>query len=130
MPDIPKTDDEWRKKLTDEEYRILREKGTDVPYTGKEILDEKRNGVFTCKGCGKALFPSTAKFESGTGWPSFDQALPDAVQFIPDESFGMKRMEVVCSTCKSHLGHIFDDGPTENGKRYCINSTCLGFEEK
>ncbi|HWO07024.1 MAG TPA: peptide-methionine (R)-S-oxide reductase MsrB [Candidatus Paceibacterota bacterium] len=126
---MPKSEDEWKGKLTDEQYRVLREKGTEAPFSG-EHLHEKRSGTFKCVACGQALFSSNAKFESGTGWPSFDQALPDAVEFRPDDSYGMRRTEVVCSKCKSHLGHIFDDGPTESGKRYCINSVCLGFDSK
>ena len=125
---MPK-DDAWRAKLTEEQYRALREKGTEAPFSGA-LLGEKRSGTFSCAACGAPLFPSDAKFESGTGWPSFDQALPGAVAFIEDDSHGMRRTEVVCANCKSHLGHIFDDGPTESGKRYCINSVCLGFEEK
>lgn len=123
---MPADENAWRARLTSEQYRVLREKGTEAPFSGK-MLAEKRSGTFNCAACGAPLFPSDAKFESGTGWPSFDQALPGAVEFIPDESLAEKRTEVVCANCKSHLGHIFDDGPTENGKRYCINSVCLGF---
>jgi peptide-methionine (R)-S-oxide reductase len=122
-------EEDIKKKLTPDEYRVLREKGTEAPFSGA-LLNEKRNGMFTCKVCGTALFPSTAKFDSGSGWPSFDQALPGAVTLIPDSSHGMNRTEVVCAVCGSHLGHIFDDGPTETGKRYCMNSVCLNFEEK
>jgi len=123
------TDEDLKKKLSDEQYRVLREKGTEAPFSGAH-LNEKREGTFNCAACEKPLFPSTAKFESGTGWPSFDQALSGAVDFIPDDSHDMKRTEVVCANCKSHLGHIFDDGLTASGKRYCINSICLGFSGK
>ncbi len=117
-------ENEIKKKLTSEEYRVLREKGTEAPFSGV-LLNEKRAGTYKCKVCLNPLFPSDAKFESGTGWPSFDQALPGATKLIIDESYGMKRTEVVCVKCGSHLGHVFDDGPTSTGKRYCLNSVCL-----
>ena len=120
-------DDELKKKLTPEEYHVLREKGTEAPFSGK-LLHEERTGMYTCKVCGTALFPSTAKFESGTGWPSFDQALPGAVKEVSDNEFGIERTEIVCARCGSHLGHVFDDGPTPTGKRYCLNSVCLDIE--
>ena len=125
---MPKDDKEWKEKLTPEQYQILREKGTEMPFSGK-LLHEDRNGMFKCAACGQPLFASNAKFDSGTGWPSFDQAIPGAVESIRDTSHGMSRTEVVCSRCKSHLGHVFDDGPTKTGKRYCLNSVCLGFDE-
>lgn len=120
-------EEEIRKKLTPEEYHVLREKGTEAPFTGA-LLHEKRAGTYMCKVCGTALFPSTAKFDSGTGWPSFDEALPGAIKHIDDTSHGMRRTEVVCATCGSHLGHVFDDGPTSTGKRYCMNSVCLALD--
>ncbi len=116
-----------KNKLTTEEYEVLREKGTEAPFSG-ELLHEKRKGMFKCKVCSQELFSSDAKFDSGTGWPSFDTALPGAVKFIQDDSHGMHRTEVVCSKCGSHLGHVFDDGPTKTGKRHCINSVCLEFD--
>lgn len=126
---MPKTDEEWKKVLTPEQYKILREKGTETPFTGK-YLHEKEEGVYTCAACGNSLFPSDAKFDSGTGWPSFDQALPGAIQHERDDSYGMNRTEVLCAKCGSHLGHVFDDGPTDTGKRYCLNSVCLELKEK
>ena len=120
-------EDEIKKKLTPKEYAVLRQKETEDPFSG-ELLYDKRNGTYTCKVCGNALFFSTAKFDSGTGWPSFDQAIPGAVKLKKDTSHGAIRTEVSCSRCDSHLGHVFDDGPTETGKRYCLNSVCLDLE--
>lgn len=120
-------EDVWRSKLTPEQYRILREKGTERPFTGK-YLHSKENGKFACAACGAPLFSSDTKFESGTGWPSFDKALPGAIVYHRDASHGMVRTEVTCANCGSHLGHVFDDGPTDTGKRYCINSVCLNLK--
>ncbi len=124
-----KDENEWKAKLTPEQYRVLREKGTEAPFSGK-LLHVEADGIFRCAACGNALFSSDAKFDSGTGWPSFDQALPGAVKLNEDSSHGMVRTEVVCAVCDSHLGHVFDDGPTKTGKRYCMNSVCLDLEEK
>ncbi|MCR4330683.1 MAG: peptide-methionine (R)-S-oxide reductase MsrB [Patescibacteria group bacterium] len=125
---IPKTEVEWKEVLTESQYEVLRGGGTEAPFTG-ELLKEKRKGMYTCVACGNALFSSEVKFESGTGWPSFTDALPGSVKYISDDSHGMKRTEVVCSKCGSHLGHVFDDGPIEKGgKRHCINSVCLELE--
>ena len=122
-------EDELKNKLTPEEYHVLREKGTEAPFSGK-LLHDDRSGMYTCKVCGSQLFSSQAKFDSGTGWPSFDQALPGSVKEIVDEAdiaagSHHARTEIVCAKCNSHLGHVFDDGPTQTGKRYCLNSVCL-----
>lgn len=126
---MPQSEDEWKQKLSPEQYRILREKGTEAPFTG-EYVHEKADGTYACAACGNPLFASDTKFDSGTGWPSFDQALPGAVETRHDASHGMVRTEITCARCGSHLGHVFDDGPTTTGKRYCINSVCLDLEEK
>ncbi len=125
---IPKTEEEWKKVLTEEQYKILRQKGTEAPFSGK-LLHADKDGVYSCAACGNPLFSSKAKFDSGTGWPSFDEALPGAVKEIKDNSHGMSRTETVCASCGSHLGHVFNDGPTETGKRYCMNSVCLNLKE-
>lgn len=118
---------DWKARLTPEQYRVLREKGTEAPFSG-DLLHEDADGRFACSGCGNMLFSSDAKFDSGTGWPSFEQALPGAVEYHTDTSHGMVRTEVTCAKCGSHLGHVFDDGPGASGKRYCINSVCLKHE--
>lgn len=122
-------EEELKKKLTKEQYHILREKGTEVSFTGKYV-HESKDGMYTCVVCNNQLFSSDAKFDSGTGWPSFDDALHGAVKYVEDGSAGMQRTEIVCAKCGSHLGHVFDDGPTDTGKRYCINSVCLDLEDK
>lgn len=120
---------ELKNKLSVEEYQVLREKGTEAPFSGAYV-HEHAEGTYNCKACGNPLFSSDTKFDSGTGWPSFDKALPGAVTFETDESVGMSRTEVVCANCHSHLGHVFEDGPTESGKRYCMNSVCLDLAPK
>jgi peptide-methionine (R)-S-oxide reductase len=130
MSDMPTTDQEWRVKLDPEQYRVLREAGTELPYTGK-YYKNKTTGSYMCAGCGTELFSSDTKYESGSGWPSFYEALdPTKVEEIQDTSHGMVRTEVRCATCGGHLGHLFDDGPRPTGLRYCINSAALDFEEK
>ena len=123
------TEEEWKKKLKSEQYHILREKGTEMPFTGK-LLHNKENGNYVCAGCGAELFPSDSKFDSGTGWPSFDNANMDNVELKKDFSHGMIRTEAICKKCKGHLGHVFDDGPKTTGKRFCINSCSLDFKRK
>ena len=120
---------ELKKKLTPEQYHILREKGTEAPFSSK-LLDVKGQGMFACAVCGNQLFSSDTKFDSGTGWPSFDQAIPGRVEFHEDQEHGMSRTEVVCAQCGSHLGHVFDDGPATTGKRFCINGACLVHQPK
>ena len=120
------TDAEWRHRLTPEQYHIMREHGTERPGSCA-LLHEKRAGAFTCAGCGQKLFASTLKFESGTGWPSFNDPLPGAVGTSTDRSWGMVRTEVHCANCGSHLGHIFEDGPPPTGLRYCVNGVALDF---
>lgn len=117
------------KELTPEQIRVMKEKGTEAPFSGK-LLHETSDGIYKCANCENPLYSSEAKFDSGTGWPSFDQALPGAVEYIEDDSHGMHRTEVVCAKCKSHLGHVFDDGPTKTGKRFCMNSVCLDLDKK
>ena len=126
---ITKTDEEWKRILTPEQYQILRNHATERPGTCA-LLAEKRPGTFSCAGCGQQLFTNDTKFESGTGWPSFHTPHPGALGINIDRSFGMTRTEVHCSQCGGHLGHVFPDGPPPTGKRYCINGAALNFEPK
>ena len=124
-----KTDDEWRKTLTPEQFHVLREHGTE--RAGASPLNrEKREGLFTCSGCGQPLFTSDTKFESGTGWPSFYRAIEGAIETTTDRSYGMTRVEVHCKQCGGHLGHVFPDGPKPTSERYCMNGVALRFEPK
>ena len=123
---VSHSDAEWRRLLTPEQYRVMREHGTEAPGSCA-LLQEKRPGKFSCVGCGKPLFESKLKFESGTGWPSFNEPIASAIETSIDRSFGMVRTEVHCATCGSHLGHVFDDGPPPTHLRYCINGVAMSF---
>lgn len=122
-----KTDEEWRRDLDPEQYRVLRRKGTERPFTG-QYANNHEDGSYSCAGCGTVLFTSDTKFDSGTGWPSFSDAASEDIELHADGGMFMRRTEVTCKTCGGHLGHVFNDGPRPTGKRYCINSCALQFE--
>jgi peptide-methionine (R)-S-oxide reductase len=128
--DLPATEEEWQQRLTPEQYKVLRKHGTERAFTGP-YLDTKDDGTYRCAGCGNPLFASDAKFESGTGWPSFTEALPGAVSMIEDRSYGMVRTEVQCARCGGHLGHVFPDGPRQaGGLRFCMNGCALDLDKR
>jgi len=124
---VQKSDDEWREVLSDLEYKVLIEKGTEYPGTGEYNIFMKE-GIYNCKGCDNPLFTSDQKFESNCGWPSFDNAIEGSVEYKNDYTLGMTRVEILCTNCGGHLGHVFNDGPTESGKRYCVNSVSIDFK--
>lgn len=123
-----KTEEQWKKDLTEEEYRVLRQKGTERPFTGKYNIHSE-NGTYKCMACETPLFESSSKFDSGCGWPSFDESIEGSIEYVRDTSHGMIRTEILCANCGSHLGHIFNDGPTETGQRYCVNSVSIDFDQ-
>ncbi|MBT4903611.1 MAG: peptide-methionine (R)-S-oxide reductase MsrB [Flavobacteriaceae bacterium] len=124
-----KSEDAWRKLLSQEEYRVLREQGTEYPHSGA-YNSHYEKGTYNCRGCNQPLYVSDSKFDSGCGWPSYDQSIEGAIEYRKDSSHGMVRVEIVCSNCGGHQGHVFDDGPTASGKRYCVNSASISFEAK
>jgi peptide-methionine (R)-S-oxide reductase len=126
---LEKSDEDYKAFLTPEEYNILREKGTEMPFTGK-YNDHYETGTYFCKGCGSPLYESESKFDSHCGWPSYDRAIEGALEMIPDHSGGRIRTEIVCVQCGSHQGHVFEDGPTETGLRYCVNAASIQFTKK
>lgn len=124
---IQKSEEEWKAQLGLEKYKILRQKGTEFPHTGQYNIHFEK-GTYCCAGCGEKLFESNAKFDAHCGWPSFDESIPGKVEYIKDASHGMIRTEILCASCGGHLGHVFDDGPTETGIRYCVNSLSIDFK--
>jgi peptide-methionine (R)-S-oxide reductase len=124
---VHKTEAEWLEQLGPDRYRILREKGTERPFTGTYNMHAEAGG-YSCGACHVSLFESDTKFDSGCGWPSFDASIPGSVEYIRDKTLGMIRTEILCANCGSHLGHVFDDGPTESGQRYCVNSASIDFK--
>lgn len=126
---VKKSESEWKEQLSEEQYRILRQKGTEAPHSGKYNMHFD-NGEYHCAACEAKLFEGESKFKSNCGWPSFDNAIDGAIEYVQDRSFGMVRTEILCSNCGGHIGHVFDDGPTETGQRYCVNSASIDFQHK
>ncbi len=126
---IVKSESEWHNELSDEEFRVLRKKGTELPFTG-QYNNHFDKGIYRCRACDTPLYDSESKFESGCGWPSYDKALPGALEFIKDNSHGMIRTEIVCAKCGGHQGHVFNDGPSSTGERYCVNSVSIRFDSE
>lgn len=122
------TEQEWQQKLTPEAYRVLREQGTEVPFSGRYLTLDK-SGDYLCAGCGQTIFRAADQFEAHCGWPSFDKAVDGAIDYREDSSHGMRRTEILCSRCHGHLGHVFNDGPTETGQRYCVNSVAMTHQD-
>jgi peptide-methionine (R)-S-oxide reductase len=125
---IEKTEEEWKAQLSEEQYKVLRQKGTEAPHSGKYNLHFDK-GEYKCAACNAKLFESNSKFDSGCGWPSFDDAIEGSIEYVQDKTFGMIRTEILCANCGSHLGHVFDDGPTDTGQRYCVNSASIDFNK-
>ena len=125
---IEKSSEDWKEQLSEDQYRILRNKGTERPHTGKYNLHFEK-GTYVCAGCHQPLFESNSKFDAHCGWPSFDESIKGTVEYVLDKTHGMIRTEIVCSNCGGHLGHVFNDGPTETGTRYCVNSLSLDFNK-
>ena len=126
---IVKSESEWHNELSDEEFRVLRKKSTELPFTG-QYNNHFDKGIYRCKACESPLYDSESKFESDCGWPSYDKALPGALEFIKDNSHGMIRTEIVCAKCGGHQGHVFNDGPSSTGERYCVNSVSIRFDSE
>lgn len=126
---IEHSEAEWRERLSEEQYRVLRQKGTEAPHSGKYNL-HFQNGEYHCAACNAKLFESNQKFENNCGWPSFDDAIEGSIEYVQDRSHGMVRTEILCANCGSHLGHVFDDGPSDTGQRFCVNSASIEFESK
>ena len=126
---IVKSESEWHNELSDEEFRVLRKKGTELPFTG-QYNNHFDKGIYRCRACETPLYDSESKFESGCGWPSYDKAFPGALEFIKDNSHGMIRTEIVCAKCGGHQGHVFNDGPSSTGERYCVNSVSIHFDSE